>query len=118
MFDQDDLCVLDADATLTFVSGARALADRAEVRLMEAAAHRADLHGVVQGFEPGCAALPGTERLAQFGGVGTPKVAEFAPAELGAELALSMCAAARLVGVPLIFGTAYRGCGVGFSLEK
>lgn len=97
MFDQD-LTRLDADATLAFAATTRAVADRAEVRLIEAAAHWADLHGVVQTAGQTHTALPGTERLVQLGGQGTPEVAEFAPAELGAELALSSFAAERLVG--------------------
>jgi len=96
MFD-DDLSHLDAGATLTFASSARALADRAEVRVIEAAAHWADLHGVLAGNEVGGLSLPGTEQLTQLGGEGTPEVAEFAPAELGAELAISAHAAARLI---------------------
>ena len=100
MFDQG-LDGLDADATLTLASTARAFANRAEVRVIEAAAHWADLHGLVQQVDAGGAALPGTERMVQFGGEGTPAVAEFAPAELGAELALSSAAAERLVGAAL-----------------
>ncbi len=96
MFDSD-LSYLDAEATLTFASSARALADRAEVRLIEAAAHWADLHGVVEGNEAGRSSLPGSEQLTQLGGEGTPELAEFAPAELGAELAISAHAAARLI---------------------
>lgn len=97
MFDSD-LSDLDADATLTFASSARALADRAEVRLIEAAAHWADLHGVVEDSEAGRSSLPGTEQLTRLGGDGTPELAEFAPAELGAELSVSAHAAARLIG--------------------
>ncbi len=96
MFDSD-LSDLDADATLTFASSARALADRAEVRLIEAAAHWADLHGVVEDSEAGRSSLPGTEQQIQLGGDGTPELAEFAPAELGAELGMSAHAAARLI---------------------
>ncbi len=48
---ETDLSELDADATLTFALSARALADRAEVRLIEAAAHWADLHGVIEPHE-------------------------------------------------------------------
>jgi len=97
MFDTN-LSVLDVDATLAFAADARALADRAETRLIEAAAHFADLHGVLNGPADGSGSLPGMERLVQLGGEGTPAVAEFAPAELGAELQMSPAAAARLIG--------------------
>ncbi len=94
---------LDVAATLSFAVEARAVADRAEVVLMEAAAHYADLHAVVDhpsGLEGGLegGALPGTERLVTLGGPGTPQVAEFAPAELGAVLAMSPHAATVLIG--------------------
>ena len=46
---------------------------------LTAAAHWADLHGVLDRSS----ALPGAERMVRFGGDGTPGVAEFAPAELG-----------------------------------
>ncbi len=94
MFERD-LSVLDADATLLAAREARAIADRAETRLLEAAAHWADLHGVV---EQSASSLPGMEQLLLLGGVGTPEVAEFAPAELGAELAMSPFSAGKLVG--------------------
>ena len=42
--------------------------------------------------------LPGVERLIGFGGDGTPEVAEFAPAELGAALGVSDTSAAMLIG--------------------
>jgi hypothetical protein len=38
------------------------------------------------------------ERLVLLGGEGTPEVAEFAAAELGAELQMSPWAAAQLIG--------------------
>ena len=41
--------------------------------------------------------MPGMEQLVQLGGDGTPEVAEFAPAELGAELAMSPFAARQLI---------------------
>ncbi len=95
MFDSD-LSALDAMATLSYVETARAAADRAEVEILHAAAHWADLHG-----EPARSTsplLPGSEKLVRFGGDGTPAVAEFAPAELGVVLATSSSAAERLVG--------------------
>ncbi|MGA9346267.1 MAG: hypothetical protein WBV37_14275, partial [Nocardioidaceae bacterium] len=95
MFDTD-FSALDEMATLSFVETARAAADRAEVDILQAAAHWADLHGeLARATSP---LLPGSEQLVCFGGDGTPGVAEFAPAELGVVLATSSSAAERLVG--------------------
>ncbi len=95
MFDTD-FDVLDEIATLSFVETARAAADRAEVDILHAAAHWADLHGeLARATSP---LLPGSEKLVRFGGDGTPAVAEFAPAELGVVLGTSSSAAERLVG--------------------
>ncbi|MGH3506747.1 MAG: hypothetical protein ACRDO2_06040 [Nocardioidaceae bacterium] len=44
MFD-NDLSHRDADATLSYAASVRAVSQRAEVALLEAAAHFADLHG-------------------------------------------------------------------------
>ncbi len=86
---------LDADTTLTFVSAMRVTSEAADVSILAAAAHWADLHGVL---ESPSVSLPGMQRLVQLGGDGTPQVAEFAPAELGAELSLSTWAAGALIG--------------------
>ncbi|MBA2774429.1 MAG: DUF222 domain-containing protein [Nocardioidaceae bacterium] len=86
---------LDADRLLTHVVEVRALAQRAEVRTLEVAAAWADLHGVI---ETTGVTLPGSERLVQFGGDGTPETCEFCPAELGAEMGMSPEAAAMLIG--------------------
>ena len=51
--------------------------------------------------EPGSRALPGCERLIRLGGAGTPEVAEFATAELGAVLGISTHAADALVAAAL-----------------
>ncbi len=96
MFDID-FTALDATATLATAAEARAVSERAEVAVLQSAARWADLHGHLDDADPGLA-LPGTERLVRLGGAGTPEVAEFAPAELGAVLAVSPFAAARLVG--------------------
>ncbi|HYO34071.1 MAG TPA: DUF222 domain-containing protein [Nocardioidaceae bacterium] len=87
---------LDVAATLAHARGLRALADRAEAQILVAAAHYADLHTSPDPATDG-QALPGTQRLVSVGGEGTPAVAEFAAAELGAELAISASAASRLV---------------------
>jgi len=96
MFDTD-LSGFDADATLDFAGRSRAEADRLETGILVAAAHWADLHGDLD-HDPDGRALPGMEQLVQVGGDGTPQVAEFAPAELGAELAMSPFAARQLIG--------------------
>ena len=95
MFDTD-LDALDETGTLSYVEHARADAEQAEVRLLHAAAHWADLHSELA--RPTSPLLPGSEQLVQFGGDGTPPLAEFAPAELGVVLATSSSAAERLVG--------------------
>ncbi len=110
MYDTDiDRTTLDANATLAHAEAMRALSDRAEVALLEDAAHWADVHGTLQGTG---FALPGAERLIQIGGEGTPQVAEFACAELGAVLALSTYAGEILIAdaldlrhrLPLLWG--------------
>ncbi len=95
MFDID-FTALDADGTLATAGTARAVAERAEVVVLQAAAHWADLHGDLDHDHDG-RSLPGMEQLGQLGGDGTPGVAEFAPAELGAELAMSPFAARQLI---------------------
>src|SRR5680860_262170 len=74
----------------------RRTADRAEAELLAIAAHWADLHPVLSG--PDGVRVKGMERLMPLAGPGTPEVAEFAPAELGAALAISTFAAQHLVG--------------------
>jgi hypothetical protein len=94
MFDAA-VCDLDAAGALAAAEQARAVAAAAEVRILQIAAHWADLHGVLDGG-PG-PVLPGEERLVDLGGAGTPAVGEFCPAELGAVLASSTFAASRLI---------------------
>ena len=53
-----DIVDLDADATLSAAVEARAAAERAEVRLLEVAAHWADLHGEPERLPDG-RSLPG-----------------------------------------------------------
>jgi hypothetical protein len=86
---------LDADQTLTAIDRSSTAAREAEVDVLALAAHWADLHGHLDnGASP---ALPGAERLTRLGGDGTPEVAEFAAAELGAVLELSTTSATSLV---------------------
>ncbi|MEJ7629839.1 MAG: DUF222 domain-containing protein [Nocardioidaceae bacterium] len=84
---------LDADSTLAEAAATVQAERHAQVRQLMLAVHWADLHGVLD--SPGT--TPGGERLVRLGGDGTPKVAEFAAAELGAVFALSDTAASRLV---------------------
>jgi hypothetical protein len=87
--------LLDADQTLTAIDSCKLATRRAEVDTLVLAAHWADLHGELdRALSP---ALPGAEQLIRFGGDGTPPVAEFAPAELGAVLELSTEAATSLI---------------------
>ncbi len=99
MFD-GDLSELDPDAALAVAADFRAVADRAETRLLEVAAHWADLHPVVDPVfdRPDNVILPGMEQTTVYGGDGCPEVAEFAPVEFGAALGLSSTAACALIG--------------------
>ncbi len=87
---------LDPDAVLRDVVEARAVAESAEVRILCDVARWADLHSRLDGTDCGVS-LPGMERLVRLGGEGTPQVAEFACAELGAVLAMSPYAARALI---------------------
>jgi hypothetical protein len=98
---------LDAAATVARAVALRRSADAAEAQLLAVAAHYADLHAVSPGQpaagqpaagEPGGISVGGAERLVPLAGPGTPEVAEFAPAELGAALGMSSYAAGRLIG--------------------
>jgi len=85
---------------LAFAVGQRAVADRAEVNVLVAATDFADMHGFVGGAPFGGYGH-GTERMVRLGGDGTPQVAEFAPAEFGAELKMSTYAAEQLMAAAL-----------------
>ena len=68
---------------------------RTDACMLVVAVRFALLHGAVpiEGAKP----LPGRAGLKQFGGFGTPSVAEFAPVMLGARLGLSAYAGASLI---------------------
>ena len=71
-----------------------------EARLFELAARFADLHpghGLPAAGSTSSRVLPGLERVVRLGGVGTPWVAEFAYAELGARMGMGTWAARRYV---------------------
>src|SRR5699024_3908454 len=83
---------LDGGGTLTAVEAAEAARRAAEVSVLHLAAHWADLHGDHEGVTRahGKTDEAGQERehprFRRVGGVGTPVVDEFAPAELGVSL--------------------------------
>lgn len=98
MFDED-VTDLDVEQTLAAAGEARMLADRNEAFILALAALFADLHPATgAGMARLGRSLPGMERPVILGGDGTPEVAEFAAAELGAELEISTFAATRLIG--------------------
>jgi len=97
----DQVKDLDASGLLAFAGDRRREADRAEAQLLVAAAHWADLHPAGRRAAAGVVLdrwIDGSERVVPLAGPGTPEVAEFAPAELGAALGMSTFAAAGLVG--------------------
>jgi len=67
-----------------------------ETRILRAATDFALEHGAAT-VDRARSMLPGRERVMRFGGEGTPKVAEFAPALVAGRLQLSAYAAGRLV---------------------
>lgn len=90
----------DADSTLVLAAASQRELNLVGAHQLAVAAHWADLHGVVE--FPGVATQPagrrrGREVLAHPGGDGTPEVAEFAPAELGAVLGISVMSAGTLI---------------------
>jgi Domain of unknown function (DUF222) len=95
-----DLADIDADQALELAERVDCAADRAEAARLQVALRWADLHGCLDEAAPAARSrcLPGAERLVPLGGRGTPKVAEFAPAELAAVWRMSHGACAALVG--------------------
>jgi hypothetical protein len=96
----------DADATLRAMAAQQRTLNVVGWQQLESAAHWADLHGTLTcspstegaGLGPGSSpGRRGGEMLAQRGGDGTPLVAEFAPAELGAVLGVSTVSAGMLM---------------------
>ncbi len=93
---------LDADATLDAAQRTQRRVNLAQVEQLMLAAHWADLNDLAA--HPYLAAMPakpsaraGREQIIRPGGEGTPGFAEFAPAELGAVVGVSVHAAASLV---------------------
>jgi len=101
----------DAEATLAAAAGSQRELNLVGARQLAVAAHWADLHGMLD-CAPALTALEsdrsrcgggarsrrkGREVLARPGGEGTPLVAEFAPAELGAVIGVSVLSAGSLI---------------------
>lgn len=85
---------MDAGQTLAEVASTRQAITTAEVRQLVAVAHWADLHGILE-----CPSrVRGSEMLVRPGGNGTPELAEFAAAELGAVLGVTAASALLLIG--------------------
>ncbi len=83
----DGLDALDAVETLEQAGEVQRNINLAQAELLKIACHWADLNAVLH--NPHAANLPGTEQLVRLGGAGTPEMAEFASAELGAQLQMS-----------------------------
>jgi hypothetical protein len=95
---ESEVAGLDADATLSRLAEQRRVREQLEFAQLALAAHWADLHGhldTASGSEG--MVFPGSERLIELGGDGTPGVAEFCPAELAAVLGMSPYAGAQLM---------------------
>ncbi len=89
------LAGLDAAGVLSEAAGTKQVERRVQAKQLWLAMRWADLHAVLT--RPG-AVGKGRERLVRLGGDGTPEVAEFAAAELGAVLAMTDGAAKSLIG--------------------
>jgi hypothetical protein len=77
---------------------------RCEVQILLAARQHAVLNNA-DTIDPRQAKIPGGERARRFGGEGTPEVAEFAAANLGARLGLSTYAGRELIADALDLAT-------------
>jgi len=86
----------DPAATLSLVTQAHRLVLEQECKLLQLAAHWADLHHP-DSQAPAEKTLPGAEQGRQLGGDGTPEVLEFAAAELGAQMETSHGSARALM---------------------
>jgi len=89
---------ISPDSVLATARAERAAADRAEARLLVAAAEWADLHPPESIHDAATFWVRGCEAEEQIAGEGCPLVAEFCAAELGAALGTSTTAAKRLMG--------------------
>lgn len=85
-------------SVLATAKAERVAADRAEARLLTAAAEWADLHPPESVHEAATFQVRGCESEDQIAGEGCPLVSEFCAAELGAALGTTTTAAKRLMG--------------------
>ncbi|MGZ4459066.1 MAG: hypothetical protein ACXVW9_08105, partial [Nocardioidaceae bacterium] len=83
----------DVEQTLDVVESAYRTAIEAEATRFVGAAHFAHLHETLPENPNRKVRIPGSERLVRIGGPGTPRVSEFACAELGARMQMSPGAA-------------------------
>ena len=91
-----DVRELGVEGVLDAVEFWHATRVEADAQIFVAAAHFADLHH--PGSRPECGrVLPGSERGVRLGGVGTPVVLEFAPAEFAARVGKSPYAGRALI---------------------
>ena len=97
MFEQS-LEELDAEGTLGFLRDRRAAADREEALLLLGVGHYLDLHPEAPDPDDWWLEEIGAEREIPLAGAGTPLVAEFALADLAAQLRLTEGAARSLAG--------------------
>jgi hypothetical protein len=88
---------LNVVKTLDAVDACHAARLEADAALFELAAHFADLHAGDGLPHEGRGGLPGRERAVRIGGEGTPRIAEFAYAELGARMGMGTWTARRYV---------------------
>ncbi|MFK4086051.1 hypothetical protein ACI2LF_18205 [Kribbella sp. NPDC020789] len=101
MFD-DDLTLLPTADLLESAAEHRALANRADARVLEHAVIYADrFHPDAVEPRPGRRPADGRERAVVLGGDGCPEIAEFAIAEFGVVLGVSPGIAARIIGEAL-----------------
>src|SRR5687768_6718848 len=96
MIDTERISSLDTGGVLALAAAAYRSRVEAEAAVFVAAAHYADIHDVDL-LGATAAMFAGCERGRRLGGVGTPRVAEFAPAEFGAVQQLGTVAAAHLI---------------------
>jgi hypothetical protein len=89
-------CRPDPATTLSLVSAAHRLVRQQECKLLELAAHWADLHHP-DSQAPAEKTLPGAEQGRQLGSDGTPEVLEFCVAEFGTSIETSYGSARALM---------------------
>ncbi|MFI5694441.1 hypothetical protein ACIA58_21500 [Kribbella sp. NPDC051586] len=99
---ENDLSELSTADLLESAAEHRAMANRADARLLQHAQIYADrFHPSVCDVRPGRRSADGRERAVVLGGDGCPEIAEFAVAEFGVMLAISPMVAAGLLGEAL-----------------